>query len=132
MNDGTDQPADAQERPRLPRAAAGHIVAGGGWVEGETHYGRPKMRLCAIASVIWVFPTIGAAWIVAPDVQHWFSAESVLGGLRAVAFEQWIALVILAAHPVFAGLAWHYHRTEPLREEKGWEPNPDDDLRKLR
>jgi len=37
-----------------------------------------------------------------------------------VAFEQW------------AALAWHYRRTEPLREEVGWEPNPDQDLRKLR
>ena len=125
MNDGTDSSANAQEKPAVS-------VAGINQVEAEIHHGRPKMRLCIILSVIWVFPSFGAGWIVAPDLLRWFRAESFLEGLRAVAFEQWIAIVILLAHVVFAGLAWHYYRTEPLKEEKGWEPNPDDDLRKLR
>jgi hypothetical protein len=36
------------------------------------------------------------------------------------------------AHPVFGWLAWHYRRTEAEREVTFREPNPDQDLRKLR
>jgi len=132
MSNESDSRPKTGKETSSPRLAGGHIVKGGGRVEGETHHGRPKLRLFAIASVIWVFPSFGAIWIVGPDVTHWFRAESFLEGLQAIAFEQWIALFILLAHPVFACLAWHYYRTEPLKEEKGWEPDSDDGLHKLR
>jgi hypothetical protein len=92
--------------------------------------GRPKARFCALASLLWIFPSAGALLILVPGCRNWFQAGSLLEGLGAVAFEQWIALTILLAHAVLAGLAWHYRRTEPLREEAGWEANPDQDLRK--
>jgi hypothetical protein len=82
----------------------------------ETHLGRPKLRFCALASVLWVFPSAGALFIVVPAAPRWFQSAGVLQGLRAVMFEQWIALVIVFAHLVFIWLAWHYRRTESLRE----------------
>jgi hypothetical protein len=117
---------------RLERGATGHIVHGGGWVEGEPQWGRPKARFCALASLLWIFPSAGALFILVPGFRNWSQAGSFLEGLGAVSFEQWIALIIVLAHLMFAALAWHYRRTEPLREEAGWEPNPDQDLRKLR
>ena len=101
-------------------------------VEGERRLGRPKARFCALASLLWIFPSAGALFILVPGFHDWFQAGSLLEGLRAVAFEQWIALIILLTHLVFAVLAWHYRRTEPLREEAGWEPDPDQDLHKPR
>jgi hypothetical protein len=92
--------------------------------------GRPKARFCALASLLWIFPSAGALLILVPGVRNWLQADSIPAGLQSVALEQWIALTILLAHVVFAVLAWHYRRTEPLREEAGWEPNPDEDLRK--
>ena len=101
-------------------------------MEGERRLGRPKARFCALVSLLWIFPSAGASFILAPGFRNLSQAEGLVQGLRAVAFEQWIALVILLAHLVFVGLACYYRRTEPLREEAGWEPNPDQDLRKLR
>ena len=100
-------------------------------LSGERQPGRPKARFCALASLLWIFPSAGALLILVPGFQNWFQADTFLEGLRAVSFEQWIAPTILLAHGVFAVMAWHYRRTEPLREEAGWEPNPDQDLRKL-
>ena len=124
----TDEPVEAIK----PANTKAPIIAGGGWVEGEQRLGRPKARFCTLASLLWIFPSAGAFFILVPGFRNWSQAGSFLEGLRAVAFEQWIALIILLVHLVFAGLAWHYRRAEPLREEAGWEPNPDQDLRKLR
>ena len=97
---------------------------------GERRWGRPKARFCALASLLWIFPSAGALFILVPGFRNWVQAGSFLGGLQSVAFEQWIALTILLAHLVFIALAWHYRRVEPLREEAGWEANPDEDLHK--
>jgi hypothetical protein len=106
------------------------IVAGGGWVETRTT-GRPKARLYCMAALLWIFPSGGAAFLIAPDVARWFQADGYLAALRSISFEQWIALAILATHLVFAGLAWHFRRTEPWQEEVFREPNPDHDLQNL-
>jgi hypothetical protein len=52
--------------------------------------------------------------------------------LEAFRFEHWIAGAVFLAHPVFGWLAWHYRRTEAEREVTFREPNPDQDLHKLR
>ena len=66
-------------------------------------------------SLLWVFPALGALWIIGPDCARWFRAENARAGLRAVAFEHWIALLVLALHPAFVWLARHYRKTEPFR-----------------
>jgi hypothetical protein len=65
--------------------------------------------------MLWFFPSLGALWIIGSDCAKWFGTPSILDGLRAVAFEQWIALAVLALHPVFAVLARHYRKTEPFK-----------------
>jgi hypothetical protein len=132
VNTGATPPSvENANRPEQSDIAA-NIVHGGGWVEGERRLGRPKARLCTIISILWFFPSVGAALILASGSRKWSYADGFVEGLRAVAFEQWVALSNLLAHLVFVGLAWYYRRAEPLREETGLEPNPDRDLRKLR
>jgi hypothetical protein len=77
-------------------------------------------------AILWTFPSVGAAFILGAGEAKWLQAHSVVEGLRVVAFEQWIALAILLAHPAFAGLAWNFRQTEPWKEIA---PEPDPDLR---
>jgi hypothetical protein len=132
MNTGATPPSVENANRAEQSDITTNIVHGGGWVEGERRLGRPKARYCTLVSLLWVFPSAGASFILTSGFRNWSQAESLGERLEAVAFEQWIALVILLAHLVFIGLACFYWRTEPLREEAGWEPNPDQDLRKLR
>ena len=132
MNTGATQPSVENVNRAEQSDIAANIVHGGGWVKGERRVGRPKARYCALVSLLWIFPSAGASFILASGFRNWSQVESLGERLRAVAFEQWIALLILLAHLVFVGLAWYFRRTEPLREETGLEPNRDRDLRKLR
>jgi len=78
-----------------------------------------KATLFRVLSLLWFFPTGGAAVILALGIARarrtacW---DELLGGIR---FEHWIALGVLAAHGAFFRLARHYRRTEPFREAPG-------------
>jgi len=74
---------------------------------------------------LWIFPSLGAAFILGASDANWLRADGTLDRLRAITFEQWIAVIILMAHPVFVWLAWRFRRTEPWKEIK---PEPDPDL----
>jgi len=132
MKPGAAQPSGDAAKLVEQTDSTARTIEGGGCVEGERRPGQPKARFCALASLLWIFPSAGAVFILIPGFRNWLQAGRFLQGLGAVTFEQWIALIIVLAHLVFVGLAWHYRRTEPLREEAGWEPNEDEDLRKLR
>ena len=106
------------------------IVANGGWIEVRSRC-RPKTDRFRMLTLLWIFPSGGAALILALNFPDWSRARGLLGHLGAVTLEQWIALAVLLAHPVFAWLAWHYHRTEVEREVTFREPDPDGDLRDL-
>jgi hypothetical protein len=121
----------AGQTPEERSPAASHIIAGGGIPE-TPQFGRPKRRFCAFASLLWIFPSAGAALILAPGLPPKFQGRSLLEALGAISIEEWTALAILAVHAVFVLLALHYHRTEPLREEPPWTPDSDDDDRPQR
>ncbi len=106
------------------------IAANGGWIE-VTSRCRPKTDLFRMLTLLWIFPSGGAALILALNFPDWSRARGLLGHLGAVSLEQWIALAVLVAHLVFAILACHYHRTEAERDVTFREPNPDHDLRNL-
>ena len=108
------------------------IVANGGWKEGHRRTGRPKAMLFLILSVLWLFPSFGAFWLIEPDFKRWLDAKDLLTALGMIKLEQWIAFALLLAHGVFGCLAWHYRRHEPLQEiVDGDGPNPDHDPKKL-
>jgi hypothetical protein len=106
------------------------IVANGGWIEVKTRC-RPKTELFRMLTLLWIFPSGGAALILGLNFPDWSHTRGLLEHLGAVALEQWIAVAVLMVHPVFAWLAWHYHRTEVEREVTFREPYPDHDLRNL-
>ena len=108
------------------------IVCVGGWKEGHRRMGRPKATLFLTLTVLWVFPSLGAVWLVAFHDSAWRHANGLLAALGMIRLEQWIGLAILLAHVAFGWLAWHYRRNEPLQEiVMGDEPNPDDEPKKL-
>jgi hypothetical protein len=113
-----------------PQQAAPHIVAGGGWVQVTRSY-RPKATLFAVLTVLWLFPAAGAIAVLAVSPKLWWHAAGFLQFVAAIGFDEWIALSLLAAHPLFAWPAWHYYRKEPLKAVTTFEPNPGFDLKKL-
>lgn len=82
---------------------------------------QPRAQLCTVLAWLWIFPSLGAIWILLTSGTEWRHADGWLDGLRAVRFEQWIALGLLAIHATLCVMARRLRRTEPLRE-----PPPDD------
>ena len=85
---------------------------------------QPRAQLCTTLSWLWIFPSLGAIWILLTGGTEWRHAGGWLEGFRAVKFEQWIALGLLALHLAFFAMARRLRRTEPFRE-----PPLDDDLK---
>jgi hypothetical protein len=115
-----EQPSDNTEK----------AVADGGGIEVKSRC-RPKTDLFRMLTLLWIFPSGGAALILGLNFPDWSRARGLLEHLGEVALEQWVALAVLIAHPVFAALTWRYHRTEVERDVTFREPNPDPDLRNL-
>lgn len=69
-------------------------------------YYKPRALLFWMLSILWVFPSIGAFWILFRQPE-WKS-----GGFGAVTIEQWVAVAVLVAHVHFVWLAWLFRRTE--------------------
>ena len=108
------------------------VVANGDVKDGERRLGRPKATLFLVLTVLWIFPSLGAVWMIGSDARWWFDAVSLLAALGMIRLEQWIGMAILIAHGVFGWLTWHYRRNEPLQEiVAGDGPNPDHDPKKL-
>jgi len=74
------------------------------WVESRAPRGQ-KAVLFAVLSVLWVFPSLGAIWILALNWRNWSQEPTVLSAIQATRLEQWLALALLAAHGLFIFLA---------------------------
>ena len=107
------------------------VIAGEDVKEGERRLGRPKATLFFMLTVLWVFPSLGAAWMIGSDARRWFDASGFIAAIETIRLEQWIGMAILTAHGVFGWLTWHYRRNEPLQEiVTDDERNPDDEQTK--
>ena len=108
------------------------VIASGDSKEGGRRLGRPKATLFLMLTVLWIFPSFGAAWMIGSDARRWFDAAGFIAALEMIRLEQWIGMAILIAHVVFGWLTWHYRRNEPWQEiVMGDEPNPDHEPKKL-
>jgi hypothetical protein len=105
-------------------------AANGGWVKRK-FYGRPRTRLFTLLSLFWIAVSAPAVFIAFSDTRRWVQATSLSEKLRAVAFEQWIGLLLIVLHLLFVTLAIRFHFTEEPREEVFLEGNPDRDPHKL-
>lgn len=85
---------------------------------------QPRAQLCTVLAWLWIFPSLGAVWILLTSGTEWRHAGGWLDGLRAVRFEQWIAVGMLLLHGFFLVMARRLRRTEPFLEA----PPDDEDL----
>lgn len=94
------------------------IVSGGGWLIRRT-VGRPKARLFAFVSVLWLFVAIPASLL------FWSGLPEALSGTA------WLCLSLVVLEPVFVVLAVGFWICERRRTIVSLQPNPDYDHRNL-
>jgi hypothetical protein len=95
------------------------IVDGGGWVKSQSG-GKPKTRLFAVLSVIWLGVCVSASapfWL--DDWPPSFSKA------------EWLCLLLMLPEPIFIVMAVKFALTEKPRNITTIIPNPDYDIRKL-
>ena len=68
---------NSSTKTESPPAPVEQIVAHGGWIEGEARLGRPKTRLYTMAALLWIFPSGGALFLLAPGARGWLSGEKL-------------------------------------------------------
>lgn len=73
----------------------------------------PKALRYAVLALLWVFPSIGAVWILAINWKVWANAASVFEALRTTRIEQWMALGLLVMHGIFLFGALRRRRGQP-------------------
>jgi hypothetical protein len=75
---------------------------------------QPRAVLFKVLAMLWVFPSVGAIWILARSAHAWPASQpSVM--FQSIAFEEWVAMALLLMHVTFVALAWRLKRTEPYR-----------------
>jgi len=65
-------------------------------------------------SLLWIFPSLGALWIIAPALKNWKTAPTFGDSVRLIRLEEWLALLLLAAHVGFVFLAWRNRKKMSL------------------
>lgn len=78
--------------------------------QDETGRARAKQHLYLVLTVLWMFPTFGALWIIGYGGQPWLRAGSVVEGFSRVSFEEWVAVALLVVHGAFVRWALKYRR----------------------
>jgi hypothetical protein len=94
------------------------IVDGGGWVVRKI-VGRPKTRLFLLLSAIWLIVSVPASF---PFLDGWPQSFSEL---------EFLAILLIAPHPIFIALAIFFCRTERPCIIEEHLPNPDYDPKNL-
>lgn len=77
---------------------------------------RPRALLFGMLSLLWVFPSVGACWILFSD-RAWMRE-----GIGAVKLEQWVGVGLLLAHVMFLWLRFTFRRSEEPVRAPGNEP----------
>ena len=76
-------------------------------------------------SWFWLFPSAGAACILALAETSWWHAPTWRRMVEALRLEQWIALAILLVQGVLVALAIYHRRVEPLQPRLDPETHPE-------
>jgi len=104
---------------RASHMKSSNIVHGGGWVRRQS-VGRPKTRLFAFLSLVWLGVCVCASapfWL-----DNWPPTFSD---------GEWLCLLLMLPEPVFIVLTIVFALTEQPRNITEHIPNPDHDIRKL-
>jgi hypothetical protein len=77
---------------------------------------KARALLFGTLAMLWIFPSLGALWILATDAKRW--TKTSFGALiGSAAVEDWVAVALLATHVVFIWLAFRYKakaNTDPV------------------
>jgi hypothetical protein len=65
----------------------------------------PRPILFRTLTILWIFPSLGAVWILFRETSWWHS-DGVIAAALAVRVEQWVAVVLLLLHGCFAWCWW--------------------------
>lgn len=91
-------------------------------VEGEQDLPLDKKLrralLFKILSILWIFPSSGALWILRSGPKAYMRASTFLEKVEAVALEEWIAMLLLIAHMVFIVRALRSRNTHLVPEKR--------------
>jgi len=71
---------------------------------------RKRALLFRILTLLWAFPSFGAAWILCRGGGDWMHGKAVAEILGLIQFEQWIAFGVLGVHLLFLILAIQYSK----------------------
>ena len=96
-----------------------HFVEGGGWTKHQS-VGRPKTRLFAMLSLLWLVPSVLA--VLAFYKFDWHTSFSD---------GEWMGVLIPLPEPVFIILTIVYAFVEKPKSITSHLPNPDYDIRNL-
>jgi len=79
----------------------------------------PRTRRWATLAILWVAVTPGALLILLQPNEALHQAEDFPARLRAIRFEEWLALILIALHLLFINLAWlnYLHERNAARHE---------------
>jgi hypothetical protein len=76
---------------------------------------KARALLFRILAILWVFPSIGAVWILGSNAKGW-EKSGAIRLLRSLAVEDWVAIALLACHFIFILRAFRTHAVM-LREQ---------------
>lgn len=72
----------------------------------------PKSILYFVLSILWIFPSLTAIWMIARDFSDVRAAQGLGEFLTTVKLEQWVGVILLLVHAVFIFLAIRCRRTQ--------------------
>ncbi len=71
----------------------------------EEKFKTPKAILFFVLSILWIFPSLTAIWLIARDFSAVRNAHDVGERFSAIKLEQWVGVILLLLHAVFIFLA---------------------------
>jgi hypothetical protein len=75
---------------------------------------KPRTLLFTTLALFWCFPSFGAAFILLSQAARWSEVHGLLGILRSVRVEEWVAFGLLAIHFILIWRAFRHYRNEPF------------------
>lgn len=73
-----------------------------------------------VLSILWIFPSVGACWIIGLGLSRWKEIENV--AFSSVRLEEGLAFLLLLLHAIFIYLALRFRRRERRRLTSGDSP----------
>ncbi|MBL9171070.1 MAG: hypothetical protein JNN07_25280 [Verrucomicrobiales bacterium] len=63
-----------------------------------------------VLSVVWCFPSLGAAWLLGIGLPTWKFEQGIAAGLAGIRIEEWVAILLLGLHVLWLTRWWRANR----------------------